>query len=159
MRTAWWICFAVQPPSVLPPCSRSSGRQRPADFRTTERTLPWFRTRLAREKNRWVAELRKRGSGKQWGEGERFRLADEVRYLQNKAAEHDGRVVALGQLVLFSTDTGGAWLLDGTDQLAARRARDGDPEPIHLEQSDYQLRYRMERALSHRGPRLHLPRS
>ena len=102
---------------------------------------------------------RKRGSGKQWGEGKRFRLADEVRYLQNKAAEHDGRVVALGQLVLFSTDTGGAWLLDVTDQLAARRARDGDPEPIHLEQSDYQLRYRMERALSHRGPRLHLHRS
>jgi len=98
---------------------------------------------------------RKRGSGKQWGEGKRFRLADEVRYLQNKAAEHDGRVVALGQLVLFSTDTGGAWLLelDGTDQLAARRARDGDPEPIHLEQSDYQLRYRMEKgAITSRAP-------
>src|SRR5438445_437895 len=73
--------------------------------------------------------------------------------------ERDGPVVALGQLVLFSNDTGGAWLLDGTDQLAARRARDGDPEPIHLEQSNYQLRYRMERALAHRGPRLHLPRS
>ncbi|MGA7926849.1 MAG: hypothetical protein WCA20_12710 [Candidatus Sulfotelmatobacter sp.] len=65
-----------------------------------------------------------------------FRLADEVRYIQNKAAEHDGRVVSVGQLVLFSTDTGDAWLLDVTDQLAAPLARDGDPEPIHLEETD-----------------------
>ena len=61
----------------------------------------------------------KQGAGKQWGEGKDFRLADEVVYIQNKAAEHDGRVVHLGQLVLFSTDTGDAWLLDVTDQLAA----------------------------------------
>ena len=46
------------------------------------------------------------------------------------------RQVTLGQLVLFSTDTGDAWLLDVTDQLAARLARDGDPEPIHLEETD-----------------------
>ena len=44
-------------------------------------------------------------------EGKRFGLTDEVRYIQNKAAEHDGRVVTLGQLVLFSTDIGDAWLL------------------------------------------------
>jgi hypothetical protein len=78
----------------------------------------------------------KRGSGKQWVEGKGFRLADEVRYIQNKAAEHDGRVVTLGQLLLFSTDTGDAWMLDVTDQLAAPLARDGDPEPIHLEETD-----------------------
>ena len=78
----------------------------------------------------------KRGSGKQWVEGKRFRLADEVRYIQNKAADHDSRVVAIGQLVLFSTETGDAWLLDVTDQLAAPLARDGDPEPIHLEETD-----------------------
>ena len=77
-----------------------------------------------------------RGSGKQWVEGNRYRLADEVRSIQNKAAEHDGRVVILGPLILFSTDTGEAWLLDVTDQLAARLARDGDPEPIHLEETD-----------------------
>ena len=69
-------------------------------------------------------------------EGKTFRLADEVRYIQNKAAEHDGRAVSLGQLVLFSTDTGDAWLLDISDQLAAPLARDGDPEPIHLEETD-----------------------
>jgi hypothetical protein len=69
-------------------------------------------------------------------EGKAFRLTDEVRYIQKKAAAHDGRVVTLGQLVLFSTDTGDAWLLDVTDRLAARVARDGDPEPIQLEETD-----------------------
>ena len=78
----------------------------------------------------------KRGSGKQSVEGQGFRLAEEVRYIQNKAAEHDGRVVTLGQLILFSTDTGDAWLLDVADQLAAPLARDGDPEPLHLEETD-----------------------
>ena len=78
----------------------------------------------------------KRGSGKQWVEGKGFRLADEVRYIQSKAAAYDGRVVTLGQLVLFSTDTGDAWLLDVSDQLSAPLARDGDPEPIHLEETD-----------------------
>jgi hypothetical protein len=69
-------------------------------------------------------------------DGKGFRLADEIRYIQDKAAAHDGRMVTLGQLILFSTDTGDAWLLDVTDQLATRLARDGDPEPIHLEETD-----------------------
>jgi len=78
------------------------------------------------------------------------RLADEVRYIQRRAADHDGRVVTVGQLVLFSTETGDAWLLDPADQLAARLARDGDPEPIHIEENDttfaigWKGRYRIE---------------
>lgn len=76
------------------------------------------------------------GAGQRWVEGKHFRLADEVLSIQNKAAERDGRVVTLGQLLLFSTDTGDAWLLDVTDQLAAPLARDGDPEPIHLAETD-----------------------
>jgi hypothetical protein len=39
-------------------------------------------------------------------------------------------------LVLFSTETGDAWLLDPADSLAARVARDGDPEDIHFEETD-----------------------
>jgi hypothetical protein len=38
--------------------------------------------------------------------------------------------------ILFSTETGDAWLLDVTDKLAALLARDGDPEPIHLEETE-----------------------
>ena len=45
-------------------------------------------------------------------------------------------MVTIGQLILLSTDTGDAWLLDVTDHLAARLARDGDPEVIHLEETD-----------------------
>ena len=56
-------------------------------------------------------------------DGKSFRLADEVRYIQRRAAEHDGRIVTIGQLVLFSTETGDAWLLDPPDHLAARLAR------------------------------------
>ena len=37
---------------------------------------------------------------------------------------------------LFSTESGDAWLLDPLDHLAARLARDGDPEPIHVEDTD-----------------------
>lgn len=69
-------------------------------------------------------------------DGKTLRLADEVRYIQRRAADHDGRIVTIGQLVLFSTDTGDAWLLDPSDQLAARLARDGDPEPIRIEEND-----------------------
>src|SRR5271169_481148 len=66
----------------------------------------------------------------------RLRLADEIRYIQRRAAAHDGRVVTVDQLVLFSTETGDAWLLDPSDHLAARLARDGDPESIALEETD-----------------------
>ena len=69
-------------------------------------------------------------------EGASFRLADEVRYIQRRAADHDGRIVTIGQLLLFSTDTGDAWLLDRSDLLAARLARNGEAEPIHIEETD-----------------------
>ena len=69
-------------------------------------------------------------------EGKSFRLADEVGYIQRRAAAHDGRIVTIGQLVLFSTETGDAWLLDSADRLAARLARDGESEPIHIEETD-----------------------
>ena len=52
----------------------------------------------------------------------RFQLADEIHYIQRRAAARDGR----DQLVLFSTETGDAWLLDPSDHVAARLARDGD---------------------------------
>ena len=60
-------------------------------------------------------------------------------------------MVTLGQLILFSTATGDAWLLDRADQLAAPLARDGDPEPLHLEETDtsfaigWKGKYRIDR--------------
>ena len=73
-----------------------------------------------------------------------------MRYIQRRAADYDGRIVTVGQLVLFSTETGDAWLLDPADRLAARLARDGKNEPIHIEETDttfaigWKGRYRLE---------------
>ena len=78
----------------------------------------------------------KRGAGEKRINGKDFLLADEIEYIRNRAAEYDGRLVTVGPLVLFSTETGDAWLLDPADHLAARVARDGDPEDISFEESD-----------------------
>jgi hypothetical protein len=74
-----------------------------------------------------------------------------VRYVRRRAADHDGRIVMIGQLVLFSTETGDAWLLDAAARLAARLARDGESGPIHIEETDttfaigWKGRYRIDR--------------
>src|SRR6516162_4062860 len=77
----------------------------------------------------------KRGPGQREISGKDFCLADEVRYIQRRAAQSDGRFVTIDALALFSTETGDAWLLDPADHLV-RVARDGDPEPVHLEETD-----------------------
>jgi hypothetical protein len=92
----------------------------------------------------------KRGPGKRHIDGKDFHLADEIRYIQRRAAEHDGRFVTVGSLALFSTETGDAWLLDAEDHLAARLARDGDPEEVYLEETatnfaiDWKGEYRID---------------
>jgi hypothetical protein len=78
----------------------------------------------------------RRGSGRREISGKDFRLADEIRYIQRRAAAYDERFVTIGPLALFSTDTDDAWLLDPTDHLAAHVARGGDPEPIHFEETE-----------------------
>ena len=91
-----------------------------------------------------------RGPGQQIIGGRDFRLADEVRYIQRRAANQHRRIVTVGQLILLSTETGDGWLLDPADRLAARLARDGESEPIHIEETDttfaieWKGRYRIE---------------
>src|SRR3954449_12053985 len=91
---------------------------------------------LGREKESLSQKRIKRRLGKQQVEGKDFRLLDEVRYIQQRAAVHDGRIITLGQLILFSTETGDAWLLDTEDRLATRIAQDGVSLPIHIEDID-----------------------
>ena len=85
-------------------------------------------------------------------DGKDLHLADEVRHIQRCAARHTGRIVTVGQLILFSTQSGDAWLLDKQDGLAAQLARDGDPERIHIEETnanfsiEWKGRYRIEGA-------------
>jgi hypothetical protein len=70
--------------------------------------------------------------------------------IQRRAGNYDSRIVTIGQLILFSTKTGDAWLLDPADQLAARLAREGESEPIQIEETDttfaigWKGRYRIE---------------
>ena len=91
-----------------------------------------------------------RGPGQQIIGGRDFRLADEVRHIQRLAANQRGRIVTVGLLILFSTETGDAWLLDPADRLAARLARDGESEPIRIEETEttfaigWKGRYRIE---------------
>jgi hypothetical protein len=77
----------------------------------------------------------KRGRGQQVIAGEDFNLADEVSYIQQRAATRVGRIVTIGPVLLFSTETGDAWLLDPADQLAAPIAHDGAALPVSIEDS------------------------
>ena len=77
----------------------------------------------------------RRGPGKRCIASQNFHLAEEIRYIQRRAAEHQGRFVTIGPLALFSTETGDTWLLDPADHLAARIARDGAAEPVHFEET------------------------
>ena len=56
----------------------------------------------------------------------------EVNYIVARAAESDARVVTLGQLVFFSTETGDAWLLDPEDRLALCLAKEGSRLPVQI---------------------------
>ena len=58
----------------------------------------------------------RRGAGKRRVDGKSLRLADEIRYIQRRAADHDGRVVY--------------------ERRWREGARNGDPEPIHIEEND-----------------------
>ena len=78
----------------------------------------------------------KRGPGKRRIEGKDFRLSDEVRYIQRRAAQCDAPIVTIGPLLLFSTETGDAWMLDPSDQLATPIARDGDALSVHIGDTD-----------------------
>jgi hypothetical protein len=78
----------------------------------------------------------KRRPGKRPLDGKDFRLSDEIDYIRGRAAEYDSRLVTVGPLALFSTAAGDAWVLDPADHLAARVARDGDPEDVYFEETD-----------------------
>ena len=66
---------------------------------------------------------------------DQLNIAHEVRYMQKRAERREERIVTIGELLLFATATGDAWLLDRDDRLAARIARDGVAERIHIRES------------------------
>ncbi|MDI6769181.1 MAG: hypothetical protein QMD04_05840 [Anaerolineales bacterium] len=55
-------------------------------------------------------------------------ITREVDYIIQRAQEHDARLVVLASLVLFSTETGDAWILDSEENAALCLARDGEKQ-------------------------------
>jgi hypothetical protein len=82
---------------------------------------------------RVTRRARKPAHDARWVDGARWRLADEVQYIQRRAADYDSRIVTIGPLVLFSTETGDAWVLDPADHLATPVAREGEFLPVQIE--------------------------
>jgi hypothetical protein len=71
----------------------------------------------------------KRGPGKQPIDGKQFRLAQEIKYIQRRAAQYDARFVTVGPLVFFSTQTGDAWMLDPSTTSLHDLPEMGTPSP------------------------------
>jgi hypothetical protein len=78
---------------------------------------------------------RKPGTDTRIVDAARWRLVDEVQYIQRRAAEYDSRIVTIGPLVLFSTETGDAWVLDPAAHLAMPVAREGEYLPVQIEET------------------------
>ena len=66
---------------------------------------------------------------------ESLNLAKEIRTIQQRAADQDSRIVRIGPLMFFSTQTGDAWMLEPEDHLAVRLAVGGDPLPVLIEET------------------------
>jgi hypothetical protein len=56
----------------------------------------------------------------------------EIRYITQRAQAEDARIVTVGNLVLFSTETRDAWLLDTEDNFAACLCREGELQPLKI---------------------------
>jgi hypothetical protein len=63
-------------------------------------------------------------------------ITRECRYIVDRAEQCDARVVTLGPLVLFSTETGDAWMLDPSDDLALCLAREGSPVSVQIDERE-----------------------
>lgn len=76
--------------------------------------------------------VRRRRAKRAHGSRKQISVVAEAHYITRCAQERDTRVVSFGQLVFFSTETGDAWVLDPEDVLARCLARDGDPLPTGI---------------------------
>jgi hypothetical protein len=78
----------------------------------------------------------------------------EAELVQQRAERYEPSVIRRGQIVFFSTETGDAWMLDAKDGEAACLAREGQRDPIPIEESAdkfgvaWQGFYRFEEDLS-----------
>lgn len=66
---------------------------------------------------------------------EQVSISKEADYIIQRAQESDTRIVRLGVLVLFSTVSGDAWLLDIEDGLALCLAKEGERQPFRIKET------------------------
>jgi hypothetical protein len=64
-------------------------------------------------------------------------IHSEIRDIIDCAQAEDARIVTLGNLVLFSTRTRDAWLLDPQDKLGLCLCRQGEPQPFRIEDTPH----------------------
>lgn len=69
---------------------------------------------------------------RQFVSAEQFNITREIEYIIGRAQEYDSRVVSLGYQVLFSTQSGDAWILDGEDHSALCLARSGERQVFNI---------------------------
>ena len=67
-----------------------------------------------------------------WVRNDTDQIVREIDYIVAQAEAGSTRVVTLGALVLFSTETGDAWMLDAEDAYALCLARDGERRPVDV---------------------------
>ena len=72
---------------------------------------------MAKRKNRPTRERQQMLSQNQ------INMTNEANYIIERAVESDTRVVSVGPLVFFSTETGDAWILDPSESLALSLAQ------------------------------------
>jgi hypothetical protein len=65
----------------------------------------------------------------------RLNIISETNYVIKLAQNMDSRVITLGSLIFFSTETGDAWLLDPGDNLALCLARGGDKQAFVISET------------------------
>ena len=59
-------------------------------------------------------------------------LLQEATYIIDRAKDRDARIVTFGPVLLFSTETGDAWMLDPEDGFAMCLAHDGNEQPFTI---------------------------
>ncbi len=81
---------------------------------------------MAKRKNRPTRERQQILNQKQ------INMTNEANYVIERALESDTRVVSVGPLVFFSTETGDAWILDPSESLAMCLARAGERQTFEI---------------------------
>lgn len=77
-------------------------------------------------------------------------ILGQANHVVNLAQNNDSRVVTLGSLLFFSTETGDAWMLDPGDGLALCLARGGEKQPVAIVENstsfsiEWNMHYRIE---------------